>query len=179
MIEIQVTGSQAVRANMARIGTVLTQQALAETAVKVEDYIEGEAGKHHQTGALVRSIYKAKIPEGWFIGHDLRTAKHALFFQFGTGLHGPRGQKYEIRAKNKRALHYESGGVFWFWFGPKSPQEQATIRKWVRKESGDNARVMFRWPQHPGIKKDAWLERAAALTPKIFEQQIAAKLKAL
>lgn len=144
MIEIQVTGSQAVRANMARIGTVLTQQALAETAVKVEDYIEGEAGKHHQTGALVRSIYKAKAPNGWEIGHDLQHAPHALFVHWGTKPH-------TIRPKNKQTLRWPVGGKF----------------------------IFAKEVHHPGTKPDKWLERAAALAPKIFEQQIAAKLKAL
>lgn len=172
MLQVQVTGTDAMRAKLQRVGDALPKQALASTAVEVEGYVEREAGKHNKTGALVRSIYKTPVPGGWEIGHDLQHAKHALFFHTGTGLHGPKAQKFEIRAKNKRALHYAKDGVFWFWFGPKSPQEQAVIRKWVREKSGASSRVMFRWPKNPGMKKDAWMERAAAIAPKLFQQHV-------
>lgn len=183
MIQVEVSGTEALRAKLQRIGAVLTRQALDSTAVEVEEYVLQEAGKHHKTprrtGALVQSIYKARIPNGWEIAHDLQRAPHALFFKFGTGLHGPKRQKFEIRAKNKKALHYAKDGVFWFWFGPKSPQEQATIRKWVKNNSGGNARVMFRWPQNPGMKKDDWMARAAAIAPAVFERHVNQKLSTL
>lgn len=107
MIEVNVTGTQALRAKLERIGAVLTQQALDGTAVELEQYIEGEAATHHRTGRLVRSIYKARIPGGWTIGHDLQHAPHARFVIEGTRPH-------LITPKNKKALRWPVGGKFAF-----------------------------------------------------------------
>lgn len=107
MIEVNVTGTQALRAKLERIGAVLTQQALDGTAVELEQYIEGEAATHHRTGRLVRSIYKARIPGGWTIGHDLQHAPHARFVVEGTRPH-------LITPKNKKALRWPVGGKFAF-----------------------------------------------------------------
>ena len=114
MIEVNVTGTEALRAKLQHIGEVLTQQALDSTALELEQYIEGEAAKHHKTGALVRSVYKAPIPGGWFIGHDLRHAPHARFVIEGTRPH-------LITPKNKKALRWPVGGKFAFAKEVKHP----------------------------------------------------------
>lgn len=138
MLQVKITGTDAMRAKLQRVGDVLTDQALATTAVEVEDYIEREAAKHNKTGALVRSIYKTPIPGGgWEIGHDLQHAPHALFVHWGTRPH-------IIKPKNKKALRWAAGGAFAF-----------------------AAKV-----KHPGNAPDKWMERAAAIAPKLFQQHV-------
>ncbi len=107
MIEVNVTGTEALRAKLQRIGAVLTQQALESTALELEQFIGNEAAKHHKTGALVRSVYKARTPDGWFIGHDLQHAPHARFVIEGTRPH-------LITPKNKKTLRWPVGGKFAF-----------------------------------------------------------------
>ena len=160
---VQVTGASDVRAELLRIGS-LPARALAITAEEVEVGVEEAAGKHHKTGAakLVQSVFKQKTPEGWLIGHDPQVSPVAKWVHWGTRPH-------EIRAKNKQALRYVKDGIFWFWFGPKSKQEQAVIRKWVKEKSSARSRVMFRWPKHPGYMGDPWMVRQAALAPITFD----------
>lgn len=107
MIEVNVTGTEAVRAKLQQVGAALTKQALAETVVEVEEYIRQQASVHHKTGALVRSIFKAKSQDGWIVGHDLQHAPHALFVHWGTKPH-------VIRPKNKKVLRWAAGGKFFF-----------------------------------------------------------------
>lgn len=114
MIEVNVTGTEALRAKLQRIGEVLTQQALDSTALELEQFIGNEAAKHHKTGALVRSVYKARTPGGWLIGHDLQHAPHARFVIEGTRPH-------LITPKNKKALRWSVGGKFAFAKEVKHP----------------------------------------------------------
>lgn len=142
---VSVAGTEAVREKLAQIGAVLGGQALAETVIEVERFIERRATLHHKHGALVRSIYKKKVtPTRWVVGHDLQHAPHALFVQFGTRPH-------TIAPKDKKALRWASGGVFFF-------------AKGVR---------------HPGTKPDRYLEEAAALAPAIFAAHVERKLRSL
>ncbi|ODU07984.1 MAG: hypothetical protein ABS84_14840 [Rubrivivax sp. SCN 71-131] len=104
-----VSGDKAVRAEMLRLGT-LARRALDATAVEVEDYIKAEAGQHTRpggTGALVRSIYKQRIPDGWELGHDLQHAPHARWVHWGARPH-------VIRPRHKKALRWANGGAFVF-----------------------------------------------------------------
>lgn len=101
-----LTGDKAVRAELLRIGS-LPAQALNVTAVKVEDFIRAEAGKHSKRGALVASIYKTRTSGGWELGHDLQRAPQALWVHWGTKPH-------VIRPKNKKALRWAAGGKFAF-----------------------------------------------------------------
>lgn len=106
-MNINVTGTDKVRAMLDKIGPALSNKALAETAVKVEDYIRAEAGTHQKTGALNSSIFKQRTANGWDIGHDLRRAPHAVFVMFGTKPH-------LIKPKTKKTLRWASGGKFHF-----------------------------------------------------------------
>lgn len=114
MMDVRVEGGQAVRAEMQRIGHVLTRGALDATAVKVEQYIEQQASAHHRTGALVQSVFKARDGDGWIIGHDERRAPYARFVVKGTRAH-------VIRPKNKQALRWAGAGVFHFAKQVKHP----------------------------------------------------------
>ena len=106
-ITVNVSGTEAVRAKLAQLGDVLSRQALAATAVEVEDYVAQQASVHNKTGALVRSVFKTQTADGWLIGHDLQHAPHALFVHWGTRPH-------VIRPKNKKALRWAAGGKFAF-----------------------------------------------------------------
>lgn len=143
-ITVNVSGTEAVRAKLAQLGDVLGRQALAATAVEVEDYIAQQASTHNKTGALVRSVFKKQTGDGWLIGHDLQHAPHALFVHWGTRPH-------VIRPKNKKALRWAAGGKFAF----------------------------AKQVNHPGNAPDKWLERAAALAPKLFESAVNKRLRNL
>lgn len=169
MIQVEVSGTEALRAKLQRIGAVLTRQALAGAAVELEQYIEGEAAKHHKTGALVRSVYKARTPDGWFIGHDQQHAPHARFVIEGTRPH-------LIRPK--------TGGTY---FAYKDMDGKA-VKKGIAK--GGRGRTTLRWAmggkfifakevKHPGYKGDNYLQRAAALAPAVFERHVNQKLSTL
>lgn len=106
-VTIDLTGTDKVRAMLQRLGPALSNQALAETAVKVEDYIRAEAGKHLKTGALNSSIFKRRTTDGWEVGHDLQRAPHAVFVMFGTKAH-------LIKPKRKKILRWAGGGAFHF-----------------------------------------------------------------
>lgn len=106
-VTVNVTGTDKVRAMLDKLGPALSGKALAETAVKVEDYIRAEAGKHQQTGALNSSIFKQRTANGWDIGHDLHRAPHAVFVMFGTKAH-------LIKPKKKKTLRWAGGGAFHF-----------------------------------------------------------------
>lgn len=166
-VNVHVTGLEAVRAQMARLGAPLARQALDAAAVQVEHYIEVEAGQHNQTGALVRSLYKRQTGDGWEIGHDLRHAPHAVFVHFGTKPH-------IIRPKNKKTLRWATGNQAAFAKG------SANGAKYLGKANAK--RFGFRFAteiHHPGYKGDAWMARAAALAPKLFEAQIHERIKNL
>lgn len=143
-LRIDTVGVDQARASLRRIGGTLATRALASTVVEVEEIVENQAARHNGTGALVRSIYKKPILNGWEIGHDPRVAPHAVFVHWGTGLWGPKRAKYPIKPKRKRALRWAVGGAFVFAKG-----------------------VM-----HPGIKGDPWLTRAARAAPAIFQRHV-------
>lgn len=107
-ITSELTGVEEVRRTLLRI-PALAPAAIARTAEDAEEYVEGEAGRHSKTGALVASIYLRRVAGGnaWDIGHDPRRAPHAVFVHWGTRPH-------VIRPKNKRTLRWATGGVFRF-----------------------------------------------------------------
>lgn len=154
-----ITGDKAIRADLARLGTV-PRLALDRTAEEVEEYIEQEAGKHSKTGRLFASIYKRRTADGWELGHDLQVAKHALFVHWGAKPHPifPKGAslstqqalagKFGVPKGKKLVLRWPVGGAFRF----------------------------ARFVNHPGYKGDPWLTRAAALAPQIFQRHVSALL---
>jgi hypothetical protein len=150
-INVNVTGTEQVRAMLQRLGSALSNQALSETVVKVEDYIRAEAGRHLKTGALNSSIFKRRTSDGWEVGHDLQRAKHAEYFQRGTGLFGPWKQRFTVKPKNKKSLRWVGGSKFAF-----------------ADEKGN-----------PGMKPDKWIERAAAKAPQIFASAVQAHVNQL
>ena len=105
-ITIDLTGIEGIRAQFAKLGNA-PQQALAVTAEKVEDYVQSQIGKHAKTGKLEQSLGKTRIPGGWEIGHDSRTAPYARFVHDGTKPH-------LIFPSKKKALRWAGGGLFHF-----------------------------------------------------------------
>lgn len=113
-LKLDIAGDQAVRDRLLRIGSS-PRKVLDQTAVDVEDYIRDEAAKHQRTGALVSSVYKRRITDGWELGHDPRRAPHAVFVHWGTRPH-------KIRPRHKKALRWPSGGAgFVFARGANHP----------------------------------------------------------
>lgn len=168
-LDVQLTGTEAVRRQLLRIGAQATQKALDKTVVEVEAYVMREAGQHTKTGALFASVDKRRIPGGWEVFHDLQRAPHAVFVHWGTGLHGPKGKKYKIEPK--------AGGTY------KSYKDidGKTVRKGIH--AGGRARVALRWPSggafrfarlvmHPGIEGDPWMVRAAQRAPALFARHV-------
>ena len=100
------------------------------------------AGRHNKSGALLQSLYNRAIPRGREVGHDPSRAPHAVFVQLGTRPH-------EIRPKNKQALRWASGGMFFF-----------------------AGRV-----NHPGYRGDAYLLAAATLALREFSRIVDDALK--
>lgn len=169
-LDVKLTGTDAIRKRLADIADRTAFRALAATAEDAQDYIERAAAKHHRDGDLEKSVYLRRIgPMAFDVGHDQQLAPYAKHVIWGSKAH-------EIRARNRQALSYAKDGIVWFWFGPKPKAEQARIRAWVRVKRGANARVMFRWPKHPGYSGDNWLQRAADQAPRDFEQHVMRQL---
>lgn len=147
-VAVKITGAAETRKALQRIANA-PRRALDATAEDVESYVEDQAGKHSKSGKLFASVTKRRTQSGWFVGHNVQVAPHARWVHWGTGLFGPRGQKYEIKPKNKKALRWPSGGKFIFARGVK----------------------------HPGIKGDPWMTRATANAPSIFARHVEAILR--
>lgn len=161
-----ITGTEAIQKRLADIANRTAYRALAATAEDAQTYMGREAAKHNRSGDLVRSVYLRRIgPMAFEVGHDQQVAPYAKHVIWGSKAH-------EIRARNRQALSYAKDGIVWFWFGPKPKAEQARIRAWVRIKRGSNARVMFRWPKHPGYKGDNWLQRSADQAPIDFARHV-------
>lgn len=168
-IDSKATGDREVRAELLRLGT-MARQALDATAEEAEAYVEGQAGKHRSKGpgggALVRSIFKRRIPDGWEIGHDLQVAPHALWVHWGSKPHLIKPKLDSITSQVR--AHTRNGHPV------KAHERQG--KKMLRWANG-GAFIFARVVKHPGYKGDAWLPRAADQAPRIFEQQLAARMK--
>ncbi len=164
-----LTGSERVRAMLAQLTGPRIAQALAATAEDVEDLVRAGSEAHSRTGKMVSALERFRDGDAWVIRYNPQRAPYAIFVHWGTRPH-------EIRPRNKRALRYARNGVFWFWFGPQGPDQRRAIKAWVEREAGPDARVMFRWPKHPGYKGDPWMVRAARQAPAIFAQHLARQI---
>jgi hypothetical protein len=133
MITISVDGIEEVRERFRSLVPRLQDKALRLLAQQVFNDVQNGAGRHKQTGALARSVFMKRDGADWLVGHDLQQAPHARFVVLGTGLHGPKAQKYPIRPKNRKALRWHTGG------------------------SGYR---FARFVMHPGIKPDDYLHIA-------------------
>lgn len=105
-VRITVEGLPAVERRFKATDEAITQ-ALAVTAVQVEDLVELGAGKHAKTGQLERSIFKGRITGGWEVGHNSQVAPYARFVHDGTRPH-------VIEPDKKRALRWPVPGGFRF-----------------------------------------------------------------
>ena len=93
-LQVNVSGTDAVRRMLDAIGPKLVRPAMARTVEDLEDYIAGQAGQHHKNGALVRSLETKRLtPMDWIIAHRAQHAPHAIFVHDGTKPHKitPRG----------------------------------------------------------------------------------------
>ncbi len=114
LLKINLTGVQAVRERFHSLGAELAGRALDDTALGIEAYILQEAGRHNKTSALIRSVFKERVPGGWDVGHDERIAPHTVFVHWGTKPH-------TIKPRDKKALRWGGGGKFFFAKAVKHP----------------------------------------------------------
>lgn len=160
-----LTGAEQVRDTFARIARA-PRLALDATAVQVEEYIDTQVAPHNKTHALERSLYKRRIPGGWEIGHDSRVAPYARFVHDGTKPHA-------IFPRRRKALRWATANVAAFAVG------SANGAKYPGKANA--ALFGFRFSKkgihHPGTKPDRWIERAAREAPRLFAQQLAARIE--
>ena len=169
-LDVTLSGTEAVRRTLLRIGQQTAKNALDKTAEDVDLYVRNESAKHTKTGALSGSVYLRKVGEAYEIGHDLQVAPHALFVHWGTKPHKIRPKNTGVVQQNVRShtRNTKHGAV----------QVSAHTR---------DGKAMLRWPgggkfvfagevNHPGNKADPWLERAAAQAPAIFARHVAAAL---
>lgn len=154
-IDTQVTGDREVRSELLRLGTV-ARQALDGTAEEAEEYIEGEAGSHSKGGALFRSVFKRRVQNGWELGHDLQVAPHALWVHWGAKPH-------DIKPKPGRPVKGAPG---------RPPKGKVPALRFAHGGGYFFAVVIH----HPGNAPDPWLPRAAAQAPRIFDEQLQARL---
>lgn len=127
--------------------------ALDATAVALEGLVEAGAGRHAKTGALERSIFKARVTGGWEIGHDSRVAPHARFVHDGTRPH--------VIVPNKR----------------KSLRWPVPWRPGVLPSDRGPGFAFAKRVDRPGYRGDAWLRRAAREALPIFERVLNARMK--
>jgi hypothetical protein len=108
MIEISVTGVDAVRQSLARL-VPQSERSVLELAERIYDLARAQADKHTKTGALIDSLGHGpkRITGGWEIGHDRQRAPHAAFVHWGTRPH-------VIRPKTKKVLRWAHGNGFVF-----------------------------------------------------------------
>lgn len=70
------------------------------------------------TGVLANSItpesVTGRFSDDTLVGRVSAGAKHAVYLEFGTGLHGPKGQSYKIRPVRRKALRWPGPGGFSF-----------------------------------------------------------------
>ena len=139
---IRFEGLSEAQGTLRRLPERLEKTTLLRLSQVAYDEAQRAAGRHSKTGALFQSLYNRAIPGGREVGHDPTRAPHAVFVQLGTRPH-------EIRPKNKKALRWASGGLFFF-----------------------AGRV-----KHPGYRGDAYLIRAATLALREFSRIVDEALK--
>lgn len=66
-----------------------------------------DVDKHTKTGVMLRSLTIKPVTGGYWIGHNLQEAPHALFVHWGTRPH-------PIYPKEKKALRFPVKGKFVF-----------------------------------------------------------------
>ena len=108
MITVSLSGDEEVRAMLAQIDAIGRTQALALTAVEVENYVLQQADRHTKTGALIQSVFSRKENESTYrVGHNLQRAPYAVFVHWGAKPH-------VIVPREKKALRWASGNRFIF-----------------------------------------------------------------
>ena len=162
MIELTLEGLEQIRATFAKLAPETQRQVVRGLADVAFATAQDQVDTHTKTGALARSLrLQSDGDGGWLIGHDQQMAPYAPFVHWGTWAH-------EIRARDKKALRFPHGDTFWFFWGPKSPQERAIIMQWMKKKA-PGGRAFFKWPHHTGYEGDAWLVKAADEAVRQFD----------
>jgi len=144
------------RESLARIPAAAVRRGVFELQALVQKNIAGlrrTPGAGSTTPTMIRSVtVRVGEEDGRTVGEVGTHLLLLLWLERGTGLHGPKKRKYEIRPKNK-------AGLFW---GAYTPDGRPVIRKKVL---------------HPGIKpRRPFARAAAAYLPRfvsVVEQEVA------
>ena len=97
-----------------KLDAALKQDVVTELSQNVYESTQRKADVHTKTGAMFRSIYMKRIPNGYIIGSDKTIAPYAKFVHFGTKPH-------PITPKNKKALKWVDGTITRFAKSVKHP----------------------------------------------------------
>lgn len=112
-----------------------------------------------ETGLLRGSIRMGEVAgslkSGDLHGYVSATAPGAEAHEFGSGLHGERAAKYEIRPKNKRFLRFPVGGSV---------------------AGGDEGFNFARKVMHPGVRAKAYLQGGVEAQMSSLADEMAAAI---
>jgi len=95
------------------------ETGLLRAAGAVEAAVVEEAPKSKPKGGNLADPIRKYLSLGEKKAIITATAPYSIFVHQGTGIYGPSGQPFQIRAKNKMAL---------FWPGAKHPVKSVTPR---------------------------------------------------
>lgn len=81
--------------------------------------VEAKGLAPQRTGQLANSIEPTRQVTGSLLQDDLETgigagAPYSVFVEFGTGIHGPKGQPYFVKPTRRKALRFPVPGGFAF-----------------------------------------------------------------
>lgn len=117
----------------------------------------------HLKGSIMRGEIAGSFKTGDLHGFLIATAPSAEAQEFGSGLHGERGAKYEIAPKNKKSLRWPIAG----FVGPLS-REAPNGSKRGNSGYGFSRKVM-----HPGVRAKAYLQGGAEAGATFLSETLA------
>lgn len=130
------------------------------------DAVAGEAKRlapSGSTGHLAASV-RVNCVEGSFVRGTLEAevvadAPHAAALEFGSGIHGERGEPYPIFPKHKKALRWPVQGRIGV------------------SGAASSGYAFAKGVMHPGVKAQRFLERAAEAKADVVAEEIAAAIE--
>jgi len=106
-VTVTVNGIAQVVSEIGALPKNLERLAILRMSQVAYDSMQSGASRHSKKGDLFASIYNRQIPDGRQVGHDEQRAPHAKFILFGT-------KDHKVSPKDKKALRWASGGMFFF-----------------------------------------------------------------
>lgn len=131
-----------------------------ELTMLVADVADGARENSSWSTKIPGSISASPVREenGSFVAEvtvDLKIAPEAAAFEYGSGLHGKKGMKYEIKPKEANILSFPKGD----WPNYQPPPEAPEVFR-------------FGVVQHPGVKARPYLQPAIDNEMKRVKQRL-------